>query len=57
MPSQNNMERETSGNITCINVIKFSLKVMHAIGTALSVKSMDSIYFQCYSLWGVFFFI
>jgi len=48
-------ERETSGNITCINVIKFSLKMMHAIGTALPVKSMDSINFQCCSLWGVFF--
>jgi len=48
-------ERETSGNITCINVIKFSLKMMHAIGTALPVKSMDSIYFQSYGLWGFFF--
>jgi len=30
--------------------------MMHAIGTSLPVKSMDSIYFQFYSLWGVFFF-
>ena len=48
-------ERQTSGNITCINVIKFSLKMMHAIGTALPVKSVDSVNFQCYSLWGVLF--